>query len=274
MNLPIGRQNFISEINQPEAKIDLGKAAFYIAQEEYPQLDVEEYLNALDTMAEDIKERLPEPPYPLKIIQTVNQYLYDDLGFQGNTENYYDPGNSYLNQVIEKRTGIPITLSLVYLEIAKRLDFPMVGIGMPGHFLIRPEFEDTGIFVDAFHQGEVLFAQDCEARLAEIYQRPVQMRSEFLEAVTARQFLARMLTNLKQIYLQRREFSKSLATVERIILLYPDNIMVKRDRAFLNYQLGNPKSAIADLQAYLKELPYAQDADIIRKLILEITTQL
>ncbi len=140
MEFTLARQLFYQEINLPEAQIDLGKAALYLAKEEYPELDAEEYLNALDVMAAEIKERLPKETYPLRIIKSINNYLYQDLGFKGNTREYYDPRNSFLNQAIERRTGIPITLALVYLEIAKRIDFPMVGIGMPGHFLIERRF--------------------------------------------------------------------------------------------------------------------------------------
>ena len=160
MDFSLARQHFYQEVQQPDEQINLERAALYIAQEEYPDLDVDEYLNALDMMADDVREQLPIESYPLKILKTINHYLYGNLGFAGNTENYYDPRNSFLNDVIDRRTGIPITLSLVYLAIAQRLDFPMVGIGMPGHFLIRPIQEDMDIFVDAFSQGEILFPPD------------------------------------------------------------------------------------------------------------------
>jgi regulator of sirC expression with transglutaminase-like and TPR domain len=136
MNYLSARQYFYQEIQQPDGYIDLAKASLFIAQEEYPHLDPEEYLNALDTMAFELQERLPSDRYPMKVIQIINQYLYEDLGFTGNTENYYDPCNSFLNDVIDRRTGIPITLAVIYLEIARRIDFPMVGIGMPGRFLL------------------------------------------------------------------------------------------------------------------------------------------
>jgi regulator of sirC expression with transglutaminase-like and TPR domain len=134
MDFSLGRKNFAQEIQQSDTQIDLGASALYIAQEEYPDLDTAAYLNALDVMAMEVEERLPVERYPLKIIQSLNQYFYDDLGYTGNTEDYYDPRNSFLNDVIDRRIGIPITLSVVYLEVARRLDFPMVGINMPGHF--------------------------------------------------------------------------------------------------------------------------------------------
>lgn len=270
MDFSLGRKNFAQEIHQSDTQIDLGAAALYIAQEEYPDLDTAAYLNALDVMAMEVEERLPVERYPLKIIQSLNQYLYDDLGYTGNTEDYYDPRNSFLNDVIDRRLGIPITLSLVYLEVARRLDFPMVGINMPGHFLIRPEFQDVGIFVDAFNRGEILFEQDCEERLIQMYGRSVPLQPQFTEAVSHRQLLARMLTNLKFIYLNRQDFTKALAAVERILLLFPDNPLELRDRGLLYSQLGYGSKASQDLELYLAIVPNADDADVIRRLLEQL----
>ncbi|HCF26055.1 MAG TPA: hypothetical protein DEV81_02260 [Cyanobacteria bacterium UBA11049] len=264
------RQSFIQEINQPDKQIDLAKAALFIAQEEYPNLDPDEYLNALDTMAFELQQQLPDRQYPLRIIQTINRYLYDDLGFTGNVADYYDPRNSFLNEAIERRTGIPITLSLIYLEVAQRIDFPMVGIGMPGHFLIRPDVPDMETFVDAFNRGEILFSQDCQERLAQIYGQPVTLQPEFLEAVSNRQFLMRMLTNLKFIYLQQKELEKALRAVERILLLFPELQRELRDRGLINYQLGRFNAAVADFENYLSQVPDAEDALVIRRLLNQL----
>ncbi len=270
MDFPQSRQYFYQEISQADEQINLGKAALYIAQEEYPDLDPAEYLNALDTIASEVQERLPSPAYPLRIIQSINQYLYDDLGFTGNTDSYYDPRNSFLNDVIERRTGIPITLSLVYLEVARRIDFPMVGVGMPLHFLIRPEFEDVGIFVDAFDGGQILFAEDCQERLTQVYGQPIELQPEFLAPVTPRLFLARMLTNLKRIYLNRQEWEKALATVERILLLFPGVPVELRDRGLIYYQMGHWVAASDDFETYLAKFPDAEDAPAVRRLLNQL----
>ncbi|HYW21216.1 MAG TPA: SirB1 family protein [Nodularia sp. (in: cyanobacteria)] len=273
MHFSSARLYFYQEIQQPDEHIDLAKAALYIAQEEYPDLDITEYLNALDTMAAEVQERLPDSPYPLRIIQTLNQYLFVDLGFAGNQTDYYDPCNSFLNDVIDRRMGIPITLALVYLEIARRIDFPMVGVGMPGHFLIRPDIPDMEIFVDAFNGGEVMFAEDCENHLSQMFQQPVNLRSEFLAPVNNRQFLARMLTNLKYIYLKQQNLAKTLAVVERIVRLFPEMILEVRDRGLLYYQLGQYPQAADDLQSYLDKVPNAEDAVIIQQLLAEMENQ-
>lgn len=259
------RQRFSQIVLQPEAQISLAEAALYIAQEEYLDLDVESYLNGFDTMAEEVRERLPTEPYPLRILQAINQYLYDDLGFVGNTRDYYDPRNSYLNEVIERRTGIPITLSLVYLEIAKRIDFPMAGVGMPGHFLIRPTGEEMEIYVDPFHRGKILFSQDCQEQMAQTYGRTVELKAAYLEPVSSHQFLARMLTNLKYIYLNQNQLQKSLAAVERVLLIFPD-AQELRDRGILYYQLGRWDEACQDLEDYLARSPQA-DVALIRQLL-------
>jgi regulator of sirC expression with transglutaminase-like and TPR domain len=270
MNFSSARQYFYHEIQQPDEQIDLAKAALYIAQEEYPKLDADEYLNALDTMAMEVEERLPAQAYPLRIIQTINKYLYDDLGFTGNTTNYYDPRNSFLNDVIERKTGIPITLSLVYLEVARRIDFPMAGVGMPGHFLIRPAIADMEIFVDAFNRGEVMFPQDCQEKLTQIYGQPVTLQPQYFDVVNGRLFLARMLTNLKLIYIKQQELEKALAAVERILLLFPGVAMELRDRGLLYYQTGQFTLAADDLQTYLAKVPNAQDASVIRQLLSQM----
>lgn len=267
MDFPVARQRFYQEIRQPDEQMNLARAALYLAQEEYAHLDVDEYLNALDTMAMEVEERLPAQQYPLRIIKSINQYLFEDLGFHGNAEEYYDPRNSYLNQVIDRRTGIPITLSLVYLEIAKRLDFPMVGVGMPGHFLIRPTVGDMQVFVDPFNKGEVMFEEDCRERLRQIFNQPVEMRPEFSEAVSPRYFLTRILTNLKAIYLHLEDLPRALAAIERILLIFPDAPLEQRDRGYLYYQLGRWTEAARDLEDYLTQMPRAEDAMIVQGLL-------
>jgi regulator of sirC expression with transglutaminase-like and TPR domain len=204
-------KRLLAEINQAETAIDLGRAALVVAQTAYPDLDIDVQLRLLDHMAAEVASRLPAARYPLRIIQTINDYLFEELGFRGNTQNYYDPRNSFLNDVLSRRTGIPITLAVVYLEIARRIDFPMIGIGMPGHFIVQPDFEESDIFVDAFNGGEILFAEDCRQKLRQIYQQEIPVLSpELLPPVTKKQILARMLNNLRGIYLDQRDMGRAL----------------------------------------------------------------
>jgi regulator of sirC expression with transglutaminase-like and TPR domain len=201
----------LAEINQSDRDIDLARAALYIAQTVNPELDVDSQLQILDEMGAEVAKRLPQSRYPLMVIRTINNYLYEELGFTGNQSNYYDPRNSFLDQVLARRTGIPITMALVYLEIAKRIEFPMIGIGMPGHFMIRPNFEDSEIFIDTFHNGDILFAEDCRQKLMNIYQQEIPVLTPALvPPVTNCQFIARMLNNLQVIYLDRGDLANAL----------------------------------------------------------------
>ena len=268
---PLSHQSLYQELQKPDDQIDLAAAALYIAQSADPQLSVEPYLQALDDMAQAVKVRLTPERYPLKVIKTLNQYLFEELGFQGNQDGYYDPRNSYLNQVIDRRLGIPITLSLVYLEVARRLEFPMVGVGMPGHFLIRPTINEMAVFVDAFHQGEILFEADCEAKLQQIYGPSARLSPDYLAAVSPQAFLTRMLTNLKLIFLNSQDMDAALAVIEQLLMITPSNNREKRDRGLLYFHQGQFRKAAADLEAYLAAFPNAQDAAQITQLLSKIT---
>jgi regulator of sirC expression with transglutaminase-like and TPR domain len=275
MDFPLARQRFYQETSQPEAQIDLAKAALYIAQEEYPELDLAANLEILDGMADDLRIRLQKPYYPMRVIKTINQYLYEEKGFSGNSEHYYDPRNSFLNEVLQRRTGIPITLALVYAEVGKRVDFPTVGINMPGHFLLQPEFEDAGIYIDAFHGGEVLFAEDCAQLLGRIYGESIDVDKvkPMLTQIGKKRFLARILTNLKMIYLTLQDMEKTLAAVERILMLFPDATSENRDRGLLYYQAGRWVEARQDLEIYLDRTPNAQDKAVIQQILDKIAKQ-
>ena len=249
------------------SNFNLAEAALYIAQEEYPDLDIGVYLNALDMMADAIRKRLPQPAYPLRTLQIINQYLYEELGFSANHHNYYDPRNSFLNDVIDRRTGIPITLGLIYLEVAQRIEFPMVGINFPGHFLIRPDHEDMDIFIDPFNKGDLLFEQDCQARLSQLVGRSVELLPSLIQPITPHQFLVRMLTNLKQIYRKTNQLQKCLTASERILLISPGTVGELRDRGILYYQLGCWEQARQDLEDYLVYHPQAKDGPLLTQLL-------
>ena len=273
MQLSLARRCFIREIRQSDEAINLERAALYLALEEHPTLDVDVTLEQLDRMAAVVLERLPESRYPLRVIAVINHYLYEELGFSGNRQDYYDPQNSHLNQVLDRRLGIPITLALVYLAIAKRIDFPMMGIGMPGHFLIRPVVEEMDVYVDAFNGGEVLFRQDCAALLQKLYQEPVTLRSEFLQPISNRQFLARMLGNLKGIAINQNNIQSALAAVERILLLFPEASGELRDRGILYFQLRRWSEARQDLECYLATMPPPGDRSLVQDMLQQISRQ-
>jgi regulator of sirC expression with transglutaminase-like and TPR domain len=274
MQLSLARQLFMREVRQPDEYIDLERAAFYIAQEAYPELDVEEYVALLDTMADEVRDRLPVEDYPLRTLKVLNDYLYGELGFKGNQTDYYNPQNSFLNDVIDRRTGIPITMALVYLSLAQRIAFPMEGIALPGHFLIRPVQSEMAIFVDAFNQGEILFEQDCEALLHKMFGDRIAMREQFLAPATNRQFLARMLTNLKATYASSGDVGGVLAAVERILMLYPDAPVELRDRGIILFRLSRWVEARQDLERYLEVSPQADDRAHVEHVLLHMQSTL
>ena len=264
------QQRFRQLISQPT--LDLAAAALCPAQEMYPDLDPALYYQQLDDIAIAIEPKVSN--YPLKTIQTINQHLYVDLGFSGNQIDYYDPENSYLNRVLERRLGIPITLALVYLEVSQRLDLPMVGVGMPGHFLVRPTVTDMDVYIDPFNQGEVLFAPDCQGIFQRLYGVNAAWSPAYLAPIGAKAFLARLLNNLKLIYLNRRDLSHTLTILNYLLLLFPNEPGNSRDRGLIHYQLQNLLAARSDLENYLDQSPSAPDRDQITKLLDNITDNL
>ena len=255
-----------------EPRLNLAAAALCPAQEIYPDCDPAACYQQLDDIATAISPNISA--YPLKTIQAINYQLYTELGFSGNQIDYYDPDNSYLNRVLERKLGIPITLALVYLEVAQRLDFPMVGVGMPGHFLIRPTIEEMAIYVDPFNQGEVLFAPDCQAIFHRLYGTNAAWNLAYLNPINAKSLLARLLTNLKLIYLNRRDLRHTLTILDYLLLLSPNQPSNSRDRGLVHYQLQNLLAARSDLETYLAHNPEAPDRDQISQLLDNITDSL
>jgi regulator of sirC expression with transglutaminase-like and TPR domain len=239
---------FSQEVERPDAEINLARAALSFVLDEYPDLQVDKYLGLLDIMAQDIQSKLPLSPYPLKVIQTINNYLFEHLGFQGNQQKYYDARNSFLNEVIDRGLGIPISLSVIYLEI-------------------RPDFEDVGIFVDPFNRGEILFEQDCVERINQLYNQQIKPEPHFFDPVTNQQIIVRLLTNLKFLYLKQKSLEKALKFVNLILLVLPNHPLEVRDRGLVYYQLEVWEEASKDLEFYLALLPLAEDADVIRELL-------
>jgi regulator of sirC expression with transglutaminase-like and TPR domain len=211
MNAEDARRRFTQLVLDQEEELDLAEAALLIAVEEYPGLDPESYLDRLRTMADEVGERLGIDRDPYHIIAAINEYLFTDLGFVGNEEDYYDPRNSYLNEVIERRTGLPVTISLVYMEIARHLGLPLVGVGFPAHFLIKYVGPETDVLLDPFHGGKFITEDDCVERLRQVYGNRMTFRREFLEPTSSRAILARLLKNLEGIYLRKRDYEHAYA---------------------------------------------------------------
>lgn len=247
--------------------MDLARAALLVAQEEYPQLPVALYLSRLDQLAEEVRGGLGEETAPLLVLQELVDTLFRRHGFRGNREAYYDPRNSFLNDVLDRRTGIPLTLGIVMLEVGWRLDLPMEGVSFPHHFLVRFRGEGTNLLLDPFRAGEIRFQDDAQELLDRVYGGMVRMQPGFLKAATRRDMLVRLLTNLKGVYINARDQRRALGVVERILLLRPDAHPERRTLGLLLARLGRISEARTELRGYLEASPSAQDAGRIRALL-------
>jgi len=253
-----------------DEKIDLIRAALVIARTEYPALDIEAYAARVEELARRVAALVPEL-HPERALAALNQVLFEEVKLRGNREDYYDPRNSFLNDVLERGLGIPITLAIVYMEIARRVGFPLSGVGMPGHFLLKHYGHDgREMLIDCFNRGDILSRQDCQSRLDEIYSGEMQLRPEFLHPISRRQILTRMLNNLKTVYLSTRNFRKALLIADLILVIYPRSAEDVKQRALLRYSMGLHGLAAEDLRDYLKMAPNASDADEIRQMSLSI----
>jgi regulator of sirC expression with transglutaminase-like and TPR domain len=273
MNQAEARAQFTEQLQRDEAALELDRAALLIAAESYPSLDVEQYLQQLDELGEQARaEDIPHAA-PVTRILRLNDVLFGMAGFHGNAKDYYDARNSFLNEVIDRRTGIPITLSVVYVEIARRIGLPLAGVGLPGHFIVKyqePNAEaEEEIFVDPFNEGRLLSEEDCFRLLLEMYQGRVVFERRLLEAVTKRQILARMLQNLKGIYARSGDHAKTLSAIERVMLIHPAAEEL-RDRGLVLAALGRYPQAIADLESYLQTKPDADEAQAIQAKLKEL----
>ncbi len=262
------RQLLRDLIQQPEERIDLAEAALLIAAGEYPDLDRGKYIRRLDTMAETVRQRIGSTADPRQIIAEINQYLFQEEGFSGNSEDYYDPRNSFLNEVLERKTGIPITLSTVYLEIAWRLKFPLFGVGMPGHFLVK--HPHCKILIDPFAKGRIRTEEDCWEQMKQLLGESVPVHKSYLEGVGKRQIVTRMLNNLRSIYLNTRQFHSALNITETALALNPESLDELKQKAMLLLRLHRYSEALAGLNHYLAAMPEAKDAEEIRQTVTNL----
>ena len=253
------RQTFQQLVTLPDSAIPLAEAALILACEEYPQLEIGPYLDMLDNIAGIAQERFDPADSPVERVGKINNVLFATFGFRGATEDYYDPRNSFFNDVLDRRVGIPITLSAVYMEVSRRLNFPIVGVGMPGHFIVKYSDRQDEFFLDPFNRGEILTRDDCRNRLFERYGNSVEFNERLLSRVTNRQILWRMLNNLKEIYLKAHAFDKGLAIVDMMLMVDPEEIPQFRDRGLLRLQLRQFAGAVRDLEYYLRHSAGAND---------------
>jgi regulator of sirC expression with transglutaminase-like and TPR domain len=265
-DVPADRKALEALLALPDEAIDLAQAALLIARQEYPDLEVGRYLLRLDDMAAEIGARLRGGEGAMSRIAHLNRYLFDDLGFRGNAEEYDDPRNSFLNDVLDRRLGIPISLSTVYMEIGRRLGFPMHGVSFPGHFLVRWfERDRQDILLDPFHRGRITSEDECRRRLDEAFGGRIPFRTDLLRRARTRDILERMLLNLKILYEKEHDFHRALRAQNSLLCLRPDDAALLRERGLLHFRIACFAEACADLEAYLERAPHAPDADTVRR---------
>ena len=274
------RRLFSEMVSGPDEDIDLAKAALYISGEEYLELDVVHYLDLLDSLVEGATQHtgqggaLDGRRDLRATAHQLSEYLFVHQGFRGNEEGYYDPRNSYLNQVLDRRIGIPITLSLVYIEVARRLGIVFEGIGLPGHFVIRTGPPDEELYVDPFHGGQLLSRRDCERTVQDLFHGRVEFREDHLRAYTKKELLARILTNLKHNYFGTNDHLRALSCAELISAVDPLLVSNLKEMGWIHYNLKQYRMAINKLETYLKAAPQAEDAEEVRKQIQAIWSTL
>ncbi len=264
------RELFADVVSRSDEDIDLARGALLIAHAEYPDLDTAPYLDRLDALGDTVLRRLGRAPCLEDARAAVNGLLYEDEGFRGNTRDYYDPRNSFLNDVLDRRTGIPISLSAVYIEVARRAGVAVEGVSLPGHFIVRLVTDEGGMLVDPFHAGVRLSEADCQKRLDRIYDGKMKLDPTMLASCGSRAMLARMLRNLKVIYVKRGDLQRAVSIVDMLLAAAPGASEERRDRGLLYAGLDCYAWAVRDLEEYLGENPDAKDKAAVQAKIADM----
>jgi regulator of sirC expression with transglutaminase-like and TPR domain len=277
--LTAGIDRFAELVARQGDQVELARACLQIAEDAYPGLDVDGYVGEIDRFANRLRARVPPQAVAEDRVIALNEFLFDDLGFGGNTDNYYDPRNSYLNEVIDRRKGIPITLSVLYMEIGRRIGLPFEGVSFPGHFLVRLPLRGGTLVLDPFSGGVPQSEAELRERLKRVIPReatggiPVAELplDEFLEPASNRQILARVLRNLKVAYREKDQPERLLEVLNRMIVVVPESAAELRDRGFVYQRLECWRPALQDLAEYLQREADAPDQDEVRAKMVDLT---
>ena len=271
---------FVELLARDDDRIELARACLLIAEDAYPGLDVEGYVGEFERLALRLRARLPRTAGAEDKVIALNQFLFDDLGFTGNTDHYYDPRNSYLNEVMDRRTGIPITLAVMYMELGRKIGLPLEGVSFPGHFLVRFRMRGGMLVLDPFSGGEPQAERELRDRLRRVVPEgatggiPLKELplDQFLEPATNRQILARLLRNLKGIYREADKPERMLEVLNRALVVSPDATSDLRDRGFVYQRLECYRAALKDLSDYAAREPDAADMDDVRVKVIELSS--
>ncbi|HEY7241147.1 MAG TPA: tetratricopeptide repeat protein [Burkholderiales bacterium] len=271
-------ERFAQEVRREDRDIDLARACLLIAQDPYPTLDVGHYIDEIERMALRLGAGIPKGMEPEERVVALNEFLFGELGYRGNTRDYSDPRNSYLNDVLERRTGIPITLSVLYMELGRRVGLAVDGVSFPGHFLVRVQLDGGVIVLDPFGGGAPQSESDLRARLKRVIPEGVAddvpvaelPLDQFLEPASKRQILMRLLRNLKTIYRDTDKPERQLQVLNRMLAVTPEAATELRDRGQVYQRLECWQPALKDFTEYLEREPDASDVDDVRVRMMEL----
>jgi regulator of sirC expression with transglutaminase-like and TPR domain len=264
------RQLFSAIVRRQEERLDLALTSLLICKEEYPRIVIEDYLQRLDNIAADLQIEVDLEGDAYRVLRGLAEFLSGTCGYTGNRDSYYDPRNSYLSEVLDSRTGIPITLSILYLEVARRAGLKMLPVSFPGHFLVKLPTERGDIYLDPFNDGRILDREGCVQLLHDLYGPSIDFTETMLGAATKRQLLTRMLLNLKAIYLRGEDFRRALRTIDLLATVSPWDLEQVRDRGLVHLRLNQVDEARADLVMYAQHGPPGPDRDAVIETIREL----
>lgn len=268
---PPSRQEWTALGELPDAQFDLLAASILVARDEYPELEPDCCKTMLDEHAERIRQDVESAADAQQRLRVLSSYLFDDAGFAGNHDAFYDPRNSYLNEVLERRLGIPLSLAVVQMEVARRLNLPLEGISFPGHFLVRLQVEGGLLVLDPYHRGRSIDVEELRQRASPHLggiDIDDQQLLQMLAPASNRAIVMRMLCNLKNVYEEQDQLEKAVRCADRLVCLAPSQADVVRDRGILYHRIGHLRAAREDLGRYLAMAPEADDVDSMRELLI------
>jgi regulator of sirC expression with transglutaminase-like and TPR domain len=270
MNEQVRREFALMAAREP---IPLARGALVLAKDEYPELNVEKYLDQLAALAREAEPSVRAAADTVAKVQDLSEFLFTRKGFEGNREQYGDPRNSFLNDVLERRLGIPITLAVVYIEVGRRVGLNLFGVSFPAHFLVKAIDDRGELIIDPFNQGAILDLDEIRARLTQIYRQPVELHPDMLRPVGARHILARMLRNLKNVYINASDWPRVLSALDRILMLDPRALDELLERAILYERLECFSAALDDFQSFLTQAPDHPATDSAREAVMRLMRQ-
>ncbi len=267
------RTEFEQFLKQPDNQINLAEAALLLARLEYPELDVSGYMKRIHQLADEVRSRLPDNPNAGDTLNQLNQVLFVEKGFEGNSDHYYDPRNSFLNDVLDRKLGIPISLSILYIELGQELGLPLAGVSFPGHFLVKLEIDNGAIVLDPYFGGISLSEEDLEERLQEFYGDELKRHHFYglLATSSNKEIIVRVLRNLRNLYMQEGYWEKALTMADYMVDLDDDKADALRSRAAIYDQLECSASALQDYKHYITVSPNAMDLGDIRNRIIQLS---